>query len=93
MSATMSAGDPRCVRCGGYHWLGNCGCLATPLTYGPDPGVYSMPIVVTPPGARLVDNGDGSFALTANVRVRPEDLSEAAAMLAKLRELHARATA
>lgn len=83
----MSIGDPTpCMRCGGFHWGGTFGC-PSPLTYG-------SPIFITPdPGARLVDNGDGSFALTANVRVRPEDLSEAAVLLAKLRELQSRATA
>ena len=40
-----------------------------------------------PDVTKITDNGDGTFSVEATVKVKPEFLSEAAALVAKLREL------
>lgn len=83
-----------CTACGHYHGTG----YACPWTRSTGAGWFTLtwpPKVVAPTsthtetreGAKLVDNGDGTYRIEAGVRVRAEDLTEAAALVAKLREL------
>lgn len=88
----MSAGIGLCSSCGTWHtfgypcaWRGiHVDAMGQEFTFTWPP--QSAPID-KPDVTKITDNGDGTFSVEATVKVKPEFLSEAAALVAKLREL------